>query len=515
MAILDNRAIELIENYADPLWRLNNIYYIIDETGQKVPFQLNSTQQKLYNSGWYFNLILKSRQHGITTIVDVMGLDQALFNDNFSVGICAHTREDVEKIFRTKVKFPYDNLPTGLKSARSANTDTAKMLVFSNNSSIEVATSLRSGTYNFVHVSEFGKICAKYPDKAQEIVTGTFETVHPGSYLFVESTAEGRAGYFFKFVQEAQKRQQMGTQINKLQFRLHFFPWYEDKKNILEAATDWPQKLDEYFNELEKTLDITISDKQRRWYAAKAETLGDDIKREHPSTVEEAFEAAVSGAYLSKQMAQLRSGGQITIVPYDPSVPVNTAWDFGISDRMCIWLHQKTGLQHRLIDYISGTDDDVLYYWRDLQRKPYLYGHHYLPHDAGARRIGTARADEKPKTIEDILKTAGMRNTHIVPMVADKWTAIQESKLFLPMCWIDVKKCEDGINGLDNFRREWDDKAADWKNHPQHDWAMHPYDAFETLVRGINKFGCDNTKQTSVVISPEWSYKPIDDEIGL
>jgi hypothetical protein len=129
-----------------------------------------------------------------------------------------------------------------------------------------------------------------------------------------------------------------------------------------------------------------------------------------------------------------------------------------------------------------------------MQRKPYIWGHHYLPHDAGSRRIGTAKnPDEAPRTLEMILNEASMTNTHIVPVVENKWTAIQEVRLFLPGCWMDIKSCEDGINGLDNFRREWDEKAADWKNHPEHNWAMHPYDAAETLVRGIKAFGCSNT----------------------
>jgi hypothetical protein len=512
---MNQSQIEVVEHFSDPRWRMNNLYWIVDESGKKIPFRLNGTQLKLMDDLWYFNLILKSRQHGITTVVDIMGLDQALFNDNFSVGICAHTREDVEKIFRTKVKFPYDNLPEGLKNARGANTDTAKMLVFANQSSIEVATSLRSGTYQFAHVSEFGKICAKYPEKAKEIVTGTFETIHPGSYLFVESTAEGRDGYFYRYVTEAIKRQQMGDALNKLQFKLHFFAWFEDPKNKLDAATRIPQEYEKYFTALEKEHGIILNQEQKIWYATKAQTLEDDIKREHPSTVDEAFEAAISGAILSKQMAFLRKNGRITEVPHDPALPVNTGWDFGLRDRMCIWFHQYVGLQHRIIDYMVGTDDDVLYYWREMQRKPYIWGHHYLPHDAGARRIGTAKsADQKPKTLEQILNAAGMRNTHIVPVVPNKWTAIQEVKLFMPGCWISINNCEDGILGLDNFKKEWDETAGDWKNQPVHDWAMHPYDAIESLVRGISAFGCAVTAPKTEY-QPEATYQPSDAEIGM
>jgi len=478
--------IEVVERFTDPKWRLNNLYDCITDAGKKIPFRMNTAQEELFDNLWFFNLCLKARQLGMTTFIDLMALDSALFNENYMAGICAHTREDVEKIFDKKIKFPYDNLQEGLRTALRADSDTAKKLKFSNGSSIEVGTSLRSGTYQFVHVSEFGKICAKYPDKAKEIVTGTFETVHPGSILCVESTSEGRSGYFYTYVTEAQKRQQQGRKPNKLQFKLHFFPWYMEKRNRLDGDVLISQELEEYFATLERDLSITLDRQQRNWYATKLETLMEDMKREHPSTVDEAFEAAISGAYLGKQMSYLRENGRIGIVPHDPAHPVNTGWDFGLNDRMCIWLHQFISMQHRLIGYMSGTDDDVLYYWRELQRLPYLWGEHYLPHDAGSRRIGTARsADEAPRTLEQILSDAGMRNIRVVPRIDDKYTAINETRLFLPKLWIDEKACKEGILCLDNFRREYDEKLAEYKNRPLHDWAMHGYDALETLARGF------------------------------
>ena len=63
---------------------------------------------------------------------------------------------------------------------------------------------MRSGTIHRLHVSEFGKICAKYPDKAQEVVTGSIPAVPMNGVLVIESTAEGRDGDFFKMVQIAE-----------------------------------------------------------------------------------------------------------------------------------------------------------------------------------------------------------------------------------------------------------------------------------------------------------------------
>lgn len=106
----------------DPLWRLNNLYWIIDKTRNKSLFILNWAQKKLYQDMWYCNLILKARQLGISTFVCLLFLDRCLFNSNLHAGIIAHTREDAEVMFH-RIKFAYDSLPAKLKALRSVNTD--------------------------------------------------------------------------------------------------------------------------------------------------------------------------------------------------------------------------------------------------------------------------------------------------------------------------------------------------------------------------------------------------------
>ena len=101
-----------------------------------------------------------------------------------------------------------------------------------------------------------------------------------------------------------------------------------------------------------------------------------------------------------------------------------------------------------------------------------------------------------------------MPNCHIVPRIDHKATAIQEVKLFLPKVYIDKKECEQGVSCLKNFRREWDDKNGCWKNSPRHDWAMHGYDGFESLVRGLNAYGTPgmigDTQRRKMPAAPNW-----------
>lgn len=178
----------------DRLWRLNNLYYIVDKKENRVLFKLNWAQQELYDNIWYCNIVLKARQLGMSTFIVILFLDACLFNSNTHVGIIAHTRESAEMLFE-KAKFSYDNLPEELKKLRQVSADNVREFVFSNGSKFRVGTSLRGETFQYLHISELGKICAKYPEKAREIITGSLNTIEQGQYIIIESTAEGKEGY--------------------------------------------------------------------------------------------------------------------------------------------------------------------------------------------------------------------------------------------------------------------------------------------------------------------------------
>jgi hypothetical protein len=87
------------------------------------------------------------------------------------------------------------------------------------------STSLRSGTLQYLHISEYGKLCAQYADKAREVRTGALNTLQAGQVVFIESTAEGKEGYFFELCEAGQAKQRMGARLTPLDFKFHFYPW--------------------------------------------------------------------------------------------------------------------------------------------------------------------------------------------------------------------------------------------------------------------------------------------------
>lgn len=210
------------------VWRLSNLYCITNKAGQEVLFNLNWAQKELYEREWHQMLVLKARQVGVTTYFAINFLDDCFWHGNTHAGIIAHRKEDAEDIFKKKVKYAYDRMPQWTRTFNSATNDRSGELAFENGSSYRVSTGFRSGTYQRLLVSEFGKICAKSPDVAAEIVKGSLNTVAEDQVIAIESTAEGRSGYFYDFCKRAEALKESGKALSKMDMRFFFFPWYEE-----------------------------------------------------------------------------------------------------------------------------------------------------------------------------------------------------------------------------------------------------------------------------------------------
>jgi len=191
---------------SDPLWRLNNLYNIINEDGELVPFRLRPIQEEFLKNMWHRNVVLKSRQHGFTTLIDIWSLDQVLFVKNIKAVIIAHKQDDAAAILETKAEFPYMNLHPELRELKPLVEKNKTTMKFGNGSSIRVTTSGRSGTAQILHVSELGYTSRHRPDVAAEIVDGSFPAIHQKGFIFVESTAEGSNGQFFDLCQTAENK---------------------------------------------------------------------------------------------------------------------------------------------------------------------------------------------------------------------------------------------------------------------------------------------------------------------
>lgn len=467
--------------FADRTWRLNNLYHIIDKRGVKLKFKLNWAQQKLYDDLWYCNIILKARQLGISTFVSILFLDATLWNPNTSAGIICHTREDAEILFR-KIKYAYDQLLPSVKEAITARTDTARELVFNNNSSIRVGTSMRGSTLQYLHISEFGKICASFPDKAEEIISGSLNTLAPGQFCFIESTAEGREGYFYELCKKAENARKMDHELSKIDFKFHFFPWYEEPSYRIGspvgyAKTSTPTHVQEYFESLEMR-GICLDQEQKNWYRSRYDVLQETMLREFPSTADEAWEQSNEGLYYGRLMSLARVEKRVTTVPYDPSLEVHTAWDLGYNDATAIVFFQVYRKEIRIIDYLEG-DGESLSHWLALTKsKGYNLGKMLAPHDIMVHELSTGMTRQQ---------SARKMGVNFIPVKRHEIiNGIDHVRNCFPRFWIDEKKCDKLIKALDAYKKEWDDKHGCWRSKPLHNWASHGADSIRYLCMGLD-----------------------------
>lgn len=465
--------------FLDPRWRLSNLYWITDKDGRKVKFEPNTAQMQFLNETTALNILLKARQLGMTTLCCLIYLDACLFNPNTRAGVIAHKLDDAKVIFRDKIRYPYDNLPDQLRQRLSSVQDSADTLTFSNNSSVRVSTSMRSGTLQYLHISEFGKICAMNPERAREIVTGALNAVAPGQFVAIESTAEGQDGAFYKMTQDAIALKESGKPLTAMDYSFHFYPWYLDPTYRLNPSTIIITEEDEkYFDSLAAE-GITLDDWQKAWYVKKEETQGGDMKREFPSTPKEAFEQALEGAYFAVEMAAANKHGRIGSFPIDPTYPVNTFWDLGRNDLNTIWLHQFIKGHHRFIGYYENSGEHISHYitwlndWRD--KHSIQFGNHWLPHDGDRQSLWL------PGGTMAVMENLNFR-PKIVSRPNNKMDEINKARPYFHKCLFDETACATGLKRLKAYRKEWDDKRGVWKNSPLHDINSHGADGFLTFT---------------------------------
>lgn len=486
---------------ADQAWRLNNLYKIIGADGKLHTFKMNWAQEKFYQEMHFLNIILKARQLGFTTFMQLFMLDECLFNSHTRVGTIADNLDTARAIFKDKIKAPYEALPDQLRARVRKVDDNALELSLSNHSRMRVGTSLRGGTFNFLHVSELGKIAAKHPEKAREIRTGAFNTVHVGQVITVESTAEGQEGDFFDMCQLAQSKQRMGTRLTELDFKFHFYPWWKEPGYRIDpAGVIISPEFARRFERLEAEHGIKLEPAQKAWWVKKRETQQEDMGREYPSTPEEAFEASVEGAYYGAQMAKAEAQGRIGYYKALEGLPVHTAWDIGRSDATCIWFFQVMHKRIRVVGYFENSGEAMPYYAEQVKR---LYEENgwlrdedsrdWFPHDGKVQEWGTG------KTRLESAVDKGLRPK--VPRAMSLHDGINAVREDLAICEFDEEGCADGLKVLRNYRKQWDENKGMWSNEPFHNWASHGADAIRTMSVAVRDPGPDKPEKTQEEIN--------------
>ena len=482
------------------LWRLNNLYTITNKYGEEIRFEMNWAQHYTLAASIDHPriIVLKSRQQGISTLWLVSYFDDAIMEDNFEIGLMTQGQKESKVLFR-RVKRLWDKLPDFVKAYLKIDLvrDTKEELGFNNGAVMYLQTSFRSGTLQRLHISEMGKIAAKYPEKAEETKTGSLQAIRVGNTVVIESTAEGRKNMFYSMWYTAVDFK--GRRTGK-DFKPVFLSWAIDP----DCTLDVPQKVDEeaeaYFIKLEAATKTKLTEHQKWWWVAQKRELLDKMGQEYPGTPEEAFAAVRDGAYYAvlfrqhveekghvvsrhKDVAE-HSGGAITYMPttnkpglsplYDSALPVEVAFDLGINDSMELVFFQRFRKEKRIIDYYYNTGEGLSHYTNVMKDRPYRYGAVWLPHDAKVRELGSGLS-RLHRLRELGVKGKVLRRT-------DVNTGIEQVRKMLPDVWIDADLCARLITMFYSYSKQWDEHLGVWKDKPLHDEWSNPADAVRYMA---------------------------------
>ena len=201
----------------------------------------------------------------------------------------------------------------------------------------------------------------------------------------------------------------------------------------------------------------------------------DDLRKaltpeQYEQELECSFEAAILGAYYGKEVADAERASRICEVPYEPDLPVHTAWDLGMGDSTAIWFFQVAPDGIRFIDHYEAHSQPLGHYAAALEARRYRYADDWVPHDAKVRELGTGR------TRVETLKELG-RKPKLVPdhKIMDGINAVRVN---FHRFWFDETKCRYGLEALRQYRTDYDEKLKVFKDNPKHDWSSHTADAF-------------------------------------
>jgi hypothetical protein len=285
----------------DPYWRITNLYKIVDKKGEIVTFKPNVVQRALLKLFHPRMLVIKARQQGSSTFFAIIALDQCLFRSTFAAGLVADKKENAENIFK-KIDFAWQHLDPNLKEILGLRciSDSKSILEFSNGSFCRVSSaSIHSGTYQFLHISELGPLAKRSDEQARDLWKSAKPTVPlTGGFLVIESTAEGEGNFLSEFtdsvIENMERTLQLGNELAPTDFRLYFFPWFENPEYRLPVPKKYAfsKHHQEYFATVEKEVGAKIDDEQRMFYVSEERDLKDDVKTQYPSTLAEAFRSS-------------------------------------------------------------------------------------------------------------------------------------------------------------------------------------------------------------------------------
>jgi hypothetical protein len=226
---------EFLKCSQDPSYFMGKYCNIQHPQKGRIPFKLYPFQAKvlkLWKNNRY-NIVLKSRQLGISTLAAGYALWLMLFHQDKNI-LCIATKQETAKNMVSKVKFMFDTLPSWLKIEDVENNRLSIRL--KNGSQIKATSAAgdagRSEAVSLLIIDE----CA-FIDNAAEIWTSAQSTLSTGGSAILLSTPNGVGNFFHKMWSKAE--------LGENDFLPIKLPWDVHP----ERDTKWRKEQDELLGE--------------------------------------------------------------------------------------------------------------------------------------------------------------------------------------------------------------------------------------------------------------------------
>jgi hypothetical protein len=477
------------EALRDPVWRLANVYTCTNQNGQQVPFIPTPEQRVViwcvHARGWRRILIPKARQLGMSLVLCLIGLDIVAWNNGLKAALVDKSADDAKKKLREKVKLAWDALDPALRGSLQTTftTGTATFGEGIDASTYEADVSFRGGTVQFLHISEWGEIQMKQRERSREIRDGSLPAAERAEdgIIAIETTWHGGLdGELGPYVREALDTPE--DQKGPRSWRILFFPWWSSPGYASDYGYQDPDSR-RYFEKLQADHGVVLTEQQRFWYSSERRTRGNRAMRsQFPSTMEECWESMPEGVIYGPFLERVRSEGRIRSFLTDNRHPVHTFWDLGHPLNTVCWLAQITPSEIRVLDVMMDQDITLEQRAAILGAKGWIYGSHFLPHDAGIRQTsGLCQADDFRRAFRSI---GGI--VRIVPRVADVWHGINSLRSIFPRLVFRDPDCRPGIEHLSRYHAITETSTGIARDEPVHDRYSHAADALRQLAQAVD-----------------------------
>jgi hypothetical protein len=262
---------KIYRNLSDPLWRLNNLYSIVDKKSNEVGFIENVIQAKVNQSKAKKKIILKARQFGISTNEILKNFDHVCWNKNVTSCILAHEKDSITKLFRI-VRRAHDFMHPQLRPDLDRGEGSKYEFYFpKRNSRIYCDLESRGDTINKLHVSEAAFIKDPYKVRA------TMQAVPIDGDITIESTPNGM-NWFFDFWNEDNGYEKL------------FFPWYlHHEYRIATEPLTWSSEEKEVAKYAIKHFGVKMTDEQMMFRRVKKLEIKDAFIVEYPENPIDCF----------------------------------------------------------------------------------------------------------------------------------------------------------------------------------------------------------------------------------